>query len=242
MRKRRIGVTTNLLLNDKGYFAGEQRCSISRDYVLSLEKAGAIVVLLPVMKEEEDIQAQLEGLDGVVLAGGADIDPYLYGESVHDCCGPLIPEVDRYYLNVIHIAEKIGLPVFGICKGIQAVNVAYGGTLYQDLPTERPQSVQHSQNTYRYYPTHSITVEKDSFLYPILGESCRVNSFHHQALKDVPDCLKVIARSEDGVVEGVQKKEGSFLVAVQFHPEMMGQADNKTMISLFQAFVNVCNK
>lgn len=240
MSKLRIGVTTNIVINTTGYFAGENRVNVSRDYVLSLEKAGAAVVLLPVMQDEETIEAQLQCLDGVILCGGADIDPSLYGESVHMHCGPLIPEVDAYYMKVIKLAEKLQLPVFGICKGVQAINVAYGGTLYQDLATERPGSYQHSQQTFRDCPTHSVTIEKDSFLYPVLTETCRVNSFHHQAIKDVAPCLKVIARSEEGIVEGVQKTEGNFVAGVQFHPEMMAQSGNETMIRLFKAFLEQC--
>lgn len=242
MTKMKIGVTANILLNDSGYFAGEMKCIVSRDYLLSLEKAGAIVVVLPVMKEREDIRQQLQGLDGIVVSGGADIDPHFYGESVHGGCGPLIPEVDQYDIEVFHLAEEMHIPVLGICKGIQAMNVAFGGTLYQDLLTEREGSYQHTQKTYRNYPTHDLYVEKDSFLYPVLSSRCRVNSFHHQAVRDVANGFRVIARSEEGVIEGIQKEEGSFMVGVQFHPEMMAQADNTTMLHLFRAFLTECEK
>lgn len=237
MKKPRIGITANLLTNTAGMFPGMQRSYVNQDYITAIEKAGGIPVLLPVMQNLEDVSSQLIGLDRLILSGGEDIDPALYGENIHPSCGPLMPAVDRYDLTLIHAADQSGLPVMGICKGMQAMNVAFGGTLYQSISDKWPQAIHHAPAMPRYEPSHKITIQ-DSFLKDILGEETRVNSFHHQAIKDLGKDLKVTAYAPDGIIEGIEKTVGTFMFGVQFHPEMMAAFDNPQMIHLFKAFFN----
>ncbi|MDD6422727.1 MAG: gamma-glutamyl-gamma-aminobutyrate hydrolase family protein [Intestinibaculum porci] len=237
MNKPRIGIVANLLTNTENMFPGMLRSYVNQDYITAIEKAGGIPILLPVMQNLEDVSSQLIGLDRLILSGGDDIDPALYGEDIHPSCGPLMPSVDRYDLALIHAADQLGLPVMGICKGMQAMNVAFGGTLYQSIADEWPGAIQHAPAMPRYEPSHKITLE-DSFLKIILGEETRVNSFHHQAIKDLGKDLKVTAYAPDGIIEGIEKTVGTFMFGVQFHPEMMAAFDNPQMIHIFKAFFN----
>lgn len=240
MKKPRIGIAANILIMETGMFPGIYRAYVNNDYVESLQKAGAIPVMLPVISNLDDVADQLEGLDGVLLSGGYDVDPALYGESILPQCGYVMREVDDFYLAVVKAAVEKKLPLFGICKGVQIINIAFGGTLYQDQPSQIGSCLKHTQAAPRYQGTHEIALEKGSFLAGALGETMRVNSFHHQSVKDVAKGFKVTAKAPDGIVEGIEREEGSFVCAVQFHPEMMAKFDNPDMIRLFKAFADKC--
>lgn len=239
MKMVKVGITANLQINETN---GSMRSCVNQNYVDSVEKAGGVSVVLPVVHTYDEVKLQLKGLDGVILSGGYDIDPVLYGSDVHDKCGFFLKEVDDFYMNVIKAAEEMGLPVFGICKGIQAINVYYGGTLYQDLQSEMDGAIMHWQKTLRGNPVHSVTVKKDSFLGSVFKDGVRVNSFHHQGVKNVAPGFRITARANDGLVEGIEKKKGNFTVGVQFHPEMMAEFENEDMIHLFEAFLKECEK
>lgn len=240
MRKPRIGITGNILIMEGGMLPGIYRSYVNNDYVESLEKAGCIPVLLPVISDLDDVKEQMEGLDGIVLSGGYDIDPTLYGEQPMPGQGFTMNEVDRFYLAVIHAADEKKIPVFGICKGIQAMNIAYGGTLYQDLRTQQPDSGQHVQQAPRYSAIHQVEIVKGSFLESVLGEKEMVNSFHHQSIKETAPGFCVTARALDGVVEAIERKEGTFMLGVQWHPEMMTKFGHENMTKLFQKFAEKC--
>ncbi len=240
MRKVKIGIAGNYLRTDShDVFSGMERAYVNRDYVDSLIHAGAVPVILPPM--EDGLDVLVEGLDGVLMSGGYDIDPALYGQDTKNTCGYTDRSVDQYYINLLHEAEKKNLPVLGICKGIQAINVAYGGTLHQDIATEVEGSLKHVQDAKRFHGTHEIQIKKDSFLGSVLGEKARVNSYHHQSVDHVADGFEVCATANDGIIECIAKKEGSFMVGVQFHPEMMAAFHNQDMERLFEAFVKVCH-
>jgi putative glutamine amidotransferase len=242
MKKPLIGIAANRLINTGGMFPGMERAYVNNNYVTSILKAGGVPVMLPVIEDREDIMAQTEGLDGVLLTGGYDVDPALYGEEIRNECGEIMPVTDRFNIAVVKAAAERKIPVFGICKGIQIINVAFGGTLYQDQTVQVQGSLRHVQNAPRYEGTHEITTQEGSFLRSILGEKIRVNSFHHQSVKDVAEGFAVTARANDGIVEGIERKEGSFITGVQFHPEMMAEYDNETMIALFHGFMEKCAK
>lgn len=242
MRKPLIGIAANILIMSGDSMPGMYRSYVNHDYVESLIKAGCIPVLLPVIEEPEDIRHQVEQMDGILLSGGYDMDTTLYGEEPAWGQDFSMREVDVFYLEVIRAAAKLKKPVFGICKGIQAINVAFGGTLYQDLAAQCPDSNRHRQLAPRYHPTHHIQVERDSFLGSVLPERTCVNSFHHQAVKELAEGFRVTARAEDGVVECIERIEGSFICGVQWHPEMMAKFGNLLMIELFEAFAGKCRK
>lgn len=239
----RIGCSGNILINNENeIFAGAWRAYVNQDYVDALVQSHAVPVILPPVKDKELISEQLDGLDGLVLTGGYDIDPSLYGEPLREKCGFVLPFVDHFYMNLIHEAVKKKIPILAICKGIQAVNTAFGGTLYQDLAAEREGSYKHTQSLPRYEGCHTIHIESDSFMHEVYGNSAYVNSFHHQAVKDVGNGLKVTARAEDGVVEALESTGDSFIAAVQFHPEMMAAFGRETGRKLFDAFVRKCEE
>lgn len=240
MKKPRIGVVANLLIVESGMLPGIYRSYVNQDYIESLEKAGCVPVILPVLNDLEDIKDQMEGLDGVLLTGGYDIDPILYGEQPLRGQGYSMPEVDRYYMAAIHAADQLGKPVFGVCKGLQAINVAFGGTMYQDLGKQCPESFEHTQQAPRYAPTHFVEVQPESFLSQVLPQRTAVNSFHHQAVKDLAEGFVITAKADDGVVEGIERQKGTFMCGVQWHPEMMAKFDEPIMVSLFQKFAQVC--
>ncbi len=240
MKKPKIGIAANILIMDSGMMPGIYRAYVNNDYVESLEKAGCIPVMLPVLSDLEDVKAQVEGLDGIVLSGGWDIDPLLYGEQPLLQQGFTMSEVDRFYLSVIQAGDELSIPIFGICKGMQAINIAFGGTLCQDIGSQMKPCFQHMQQAPRYDATHKIGVEGGSFLESALGEEAMVNSFHHQSIKAVASGFRVTASADDGVIEGIERINGSFICGVQWHPEMMAKYDNKIMLQLFQSFADKC--
>ena len=240
MRKPRIGIVANMLVSDGNPLSGMYRASINNYYVTSLEKAGCIPVMLPVIGTREDVERQIEGLDGIILSGGYDVDPMLYGEQPLPFQGLTLTEVDKYNIWVILAADLRRIPVMGICKGIQILNVAFGGTLYQDIEKQFEESLKHVQEAPGYNPSHYVTVERSSFLGSLLPERAKVNSFHHQCVKDTAEGFCVTARADDGVPECIEKREGTFMIGVQWHPEMMAAFDNREMLGLFEGFAARC--
>lgn len=241
MEKPLIGIAGNILIMEGGMFPGLYRSYVNHDYIISIEKSGGIPVILPVNSEGDELAKILSRLDGIVLSGGSDIDPLLYGEEPLPRQGFVFKDVDEFYIKLIHKAAQVHLPILGICKGIQAMNVAYGGTLYQDLEVQKGDVYKHTQQTPREIPTHSISVKKGSYL-SSLGETILVNSFHHQAIKDVAPGFEVTAYAKDGVIEAIERTNDGFMLGVQWHPEMMASHDDEIMRKLFTGFIEVCQK
>lgn len=209
-------------------------------YMKGLEEAGAVPVMIPLTENPEIIGQLLELFDGILLPGGHDVDPALYGEKPTEACGELCTFRDRMERLVLKGALEADKPVLGICRGIQFMNVFMGGTLYQDLPTEHPGSVNHHMTPPYHQPAHETFVEKDSFLYRILGKDrLEVNSYHHQAIKELAPGLKTAASAADGLVEAIWMPDRKFVAAVQWHPEFSCQV-NEDSRKLFQAFVEAC--
>lgn len=183
---------------------------------------------------------EAETFDGILLSGGADVDPALYGEEKKYDSVHVSPERDQFEFNLLDRAREASLPVFGICRGTQLINVKFGGSLYQDLDSDAAASIQHKQKNDRDNPIHSITVtEPESLLATVVRGNLQVNSLHHQAIKRVGRGLKVTAYSEDGLVEAVEAADGyPYLVAVQWHPEEI--ADRPEQKQLLQQFVERC--
>lgn len=243
MTKMKIGLLGNFeQMDTNDVFIGTKRAYVNQDYVDSISLAGGIPIILPVISDLDDVSDMLSGLDGVIVTGGADMDPLLYGEQVLPSCGMCDTGTDRFFLAVIHSCDVLSIPVFGICKGLQAINVTYGGTLYQDIPSQYPHAIQHDQKRPREQATHAISIQQDSFLAGVLGKEAMVNSWHHQSVKDAADGFHVTAKASDGIVEGMEKDDGTFMCGVQFHPEMMTACGNKQMLSLFKAFLHVCEE
>lgn len=212
---------------------------VNEMYVRALEMAGALPLLLPAVRDRRDVPALLEGLDGLLIPGGYDIDPKWWGDELGPQSGKIVPTLDEFELPLCRRALLAGLPVLGICRGAQTLNVAAGGTLYQDLASERPSPVAHQQKAPGWYPTHAIEVAPDSRLAQCLLSSTRVNSFHHQAVKDVAPGLRAVAWTSDGVIEAVEGTGPAFVLGVQWHPELMWERD-PAYGKVFVHFVEAC--
>lgn len=210
------------------------------NYMTSLSDAGALPILSPMFASVEDY-AQLVALaDGFFFAGGVDIDPHRYGEEVLEECGEIDYERDRSEFDVYSEIKKTGKPVFGVCRGIQMLNVVSGGRLWQDLPSQVGKSVIHSQKALGKERTHKVLVEEDSLLFDIVGKrEFDVNSFHHQAVKTTN--LKISAKAPDGVTEAIEDPSHPFFLGVQWHPEYTTKVDEESA-KLFAAFVDAARK
>ncbi|MCQ2118358.1 MAG: gamma-glutamyl-gamma-aminobutyrate hydrolase family protein [Bacteroidales bacterium] len=207
--------------------------NVGNTYIDAVINGGGIPVLLPVTDVEYVIAAAVAAVDGVVLTGGEDFDPQIYGEEELPECGGINGYRDTCDLLIAKYALKYKKPVLGICRGLQLMNIATGGTLYQDLPSQK--GVHHRQEVASTIPTHGIKVEKNSILYDLMGsEDLQVNTFHHQAVKDLGKDLRIIAMSTDGVVEGFQSTgRKPKVLCVQFHPECLS-VENNSWYALFK--------
>jgi putative glutamine amidotransferase len=197
---------------------GRERVTLNTTYVRALESAGLVPLAVPTMLSADRAGAALAAVRGLVLTGGEDVAPDRYGAMPHPRLGEVDPVRDAAELALITAARARGLPILAICRGIQILNVALGGTLYQDLQSERPSSVPHSDETSR----HAVRGEAGSLLERTLGtRTASVNSRHHQAIRDLAPGLKAVAWADDGVIEGAEPADtnASWIVAVQWHPE-----------------------
>ena len=213
---------------------------VSNYYIRGIADSGGVPVIIPIVSDTSLVGDQIKDLDGLIMSGGADINPLKYGEQPSRYIGKIHPERDEFDFALLKAALKRKIPILGICRGNQLLNVFHGGTLHQDVEVDFDNAVEHRQSGNHEYGTHSVFVKKDSWLYSILKkDSIVVNSLHHQAVKDLAPGFKITAEAPDGVVEGIEKTKGSFCVGVQWHPEMM-QGRNAEMSKLCRAFVNVC--
>ena len=217
-----IGISGNILISKGNTFSGYRRSYVNQDYVEAILRAGGIPFIIPFNEDLESIREMVEHVDGVILSGGHDVNPYNYGEDPLLKIGEVFPERDVFDMEIYKTAVKYNKPVFGICRGFQIINVVNGGSLYQDLSYADFVKLKHDQQDNPSQATHFVKFEEGTFLRDILGEEIKVNSFHHQILKDVAPGFKVVAKSPDGVVESIQKiTEDCFVVGVQWHPEML---------------------
>ena len=239
-RKPVIGIPVNVLVEKNGPFAGLERASVNQDYLDALKAAGAVPVALP-MVDGEDVEVQLGLLDGLLFTGGADLSPLTYGEEPENGLGEVYPDMDRHQLALARAARKAGLPMLGICRGMQVLNVACGGTLHQDLDRLDQPLLQHWQKGQRRGLSHTVELAGGTRLRALFGrDSLGTNSFHHQAVKDLAPGLTISARAKDGVVEALEAPEG-FLLGVQWHPEGL-MATSPDMLRLFQALAQACTR
>lgn len=193
---------------------------LRKDYVRSVEQEGGLpLVLAP--GRAGDAKELLKRLDALVLTGGDDVDPAFYGEQPHTSVRGLVHERDEFELALVREALERDLPLLAICRGHQVLNVAVGGTLIQDIPSQVAGAVAHDPEGERWALAHSVRIEPGTRLHGILGrDEVQVNSFHHQAVKEIGRGLVVSARSpEDGVVEGIELPDRRFALGVQWHPE-----------------------
>lgn len=219
-----IGISGNQLLKAISAFEGTSVSYTPQNFVNGVQQAGAAPLILPVGSEEA-ARTYVGLIDALILTGGHDVNPMRYNESPHKRLQAIFPQRDTFDLALLDAAIKKGIPVLGVCRGMQIVNVYYGGSLYQDIDSQLgDQVLQHIQKSSFDIPIHKISVEKESYLHQITGKEMMVNSFHHQAIKVVGKGLNVVANSPDGIIEAVEAKDADVL-AIQWHPETMLQND-----------------
>ena len=231
-----IGLSGNLLYENNSI----PKAFVNRSYVDSVIRASGVPFIIPITEDEEVIKRMLENVDGIIMTGGVDVHPFRFGEEPIAKIGTISAERDEFDFKLMKYACEMNKPIFGICRGIQVINVYFGGTLIQDIPSQRNTNILHSQTAEYHVPTHKIQIVKDSIIYDMLGESSEVNSFHHQAIDKVSKDFKVTAAAKDGIVEAIEyKKKDSFILGVQWHPELMSTKTIK-MQNIFDMFVEVC--
>lgn len=210
------------------------------NYPAAIEKAGGTPLVIPALQDRESIRGLFQVLQGLLLSGGGDPDPFIFQEEPLPGQGQIEPRRDWLELILVRGALERGLPLLGICRGMQVMNLAAGGSLYQDLGSQREGALKHMQEAPRWYPTHGIRLSPGSRLASLLAvESCRVNSFHHQAVKKTAPGLIPCAWARDGVIEGIESPGDSLALGVQWHPEAMFTGD-PTMKRLFKGFIGAC--
>lgn len=218
----------------------EQQLKLLPGYFRSIEAAGANAVVIPPRRNiDSSLIRLLERVDGILLSGGADLNPLYTGEDPVPALHGINDERDAFELALIELAYNRQIPMFGICRGIQMLAVALGGTVLQDLATSLPHTrlIKHSQDADRHVATHFVTAEADSTVGKLLGTRFAVNSFHHQAVGNPGPKLRVTATSADGVVEAVESTETKSIIGVQWHPECFHTEGDDSMMPLFRHFV-----
>jgi putative glutamine amidotransferase len=215
-----------------------------KTYIDAVVAAGGAPFLIPSIDDEAALRALYERIDGVLLAGGGDIEPQHYGEQPLPALGVVDALRDRTELPLVRWAVADGKPVLGICRGAQMVNVALGGTLYQDIPSQIETSLNHSDSYTRQdwtYLAHPLRLSPNSRLRQILGsDEVPINSLHHQSIKTVAPGLRAVGWAPDGVIEAIESANGHFLVGVQCHPEALQSATDPRWRTLFRRFVEAC--
>lgn len=237
MKKPLVGILTNIITVEEGPYAGGERIYVNRDYIRCVIEAGGIPFLLPIVSDIGVIHQQIEWIDALLLSGGQDVSPHHYNEEAKPWLGKVSQERDSFELAAVKHAIKLKKPLFGVCRGAQLLNVALGGSLFQDIEKEHDTDLKHLQAEHRVEATHPVEIVLHSRLHKIFGqEVVCTNSFHHQSVKELGADLIVSAISSDGVVEAIESTGDHFILGVQWHPEMM--VGNPLMGKLFSAFID----
>ncbi len=229
-----IGITTGRIQNKDEY----PNVAQSEKYVEAIVLAGGLPVMIPNLLPPADLEALRARLDGILLTGGSDVDPALFGGLPHPRVYGINPPRDATEIALVRAAARSGQPFMGICRGIQVINVALGGTLYTDIADQKPAALRHDwyPNIDRSFLAHTVSVQSGSLLESITRTSqLETNSLHHQGLHQVAPDLQPIAWAPDGLVEGVQLTGYRFGLGVQWHPEWLVQYP--AMLELFKALV-----
>lgn len=245
-----IGICINHSFNDQVGdisdlgFKGQDWQLLAGDYVKAVELAGGAPIIIPVVEDVESIWEFVKGLDGIVFTGGSDIDPYYYDENPNNKLGNINPFRNQHEVELCkRVLYDTEIPILGICRGLQLINITAGGTLYQDLETQREKGFNHRLSMFpKFYASHQVEIQKESKLGKIFGkEKIGVNSFHHQAIKDLGKGLVASMKAVDGLTEGIELEGDRFVVAVQWHPEAMVEKD-EVYLKIFFSFVDECKK
>ena len=241
MKKKIIGVSANILKsNEKDNFMGYNKQRIFSGYLDSVIDAKGVPLVIPVIDDKDILERQLEVFDGIIISGGYDVGPEHYNEEPTILMGEVHYLRDEFEIKLIKLAMEKNIPILGICRGHQLINVVNGGSLYQDNSQCSDCFVKHTQSAIPDYATHIINIDIFSYLYKIFGEKTMVNSYHHQSIKELAKGFKVIARSSDNIIEAIEWiKDERVILGIQWHPEMMSKTSSK-MLDIFKYFISRC--
>ncbi len=211
-------------------------------YIKALECVDALPIILPYTSKDETLEQLIQLCDGFLFTGGVDVDPKHYGAEKKETCGSIQPYRDELELKVFGMVRNTTKPILAICRGIQLVNVAMGGTLVQDIPSEIPGHICHDQDEPKFATSHSVRVLAGTPLDDLVGaERIAVNSFHHQAIERPADGLAVMALADDGIIEAVYGTDSCYLRAYQWHPERLVETHAHHR-AIFEDFIRACQR
>ena len=233
---KKIGITSSIIESEGRYYIGQDRY-----YFDAIERLGARAYLLPRILDLDKIQALINELDGIIFTGGTHVNPINYGQENTLKNYEYDNERDFFEINLARMAYESKLPILGICRGHQLLNVAFGGSLYQDILKLDDKSVHHYDKKDPFKLQHEVKVDKNSFIYELFGsKDIKVNSIHSQAIDNMADIFKVTAKSKDNIIEAMEyKNKDAFIKSYQFHPEKLIDDDEK-FLQLIGDFVSSC--
>lgn len=218
MKKPVIGVMGNLYRNPHSAVSA-QMTYVNTAYLNAVRENGGVPFMIPAVGTEEELDTLISFCDGLLFPGGEDVDPKLFGEPPHSSIGAVDEEMDRFWVLAEKKAKEQRLPVLGICRGMQLINLAEGGGLWQDISLFKAEHQLHAQKQNRDYPIHKIIIEENSRLFELLGTAeLYTNTLHHQCVKDAGRDMRITAWSQDGVAEAAESIDGR-VILVQWHPE-----------------------
>lgn len=232
-----IGITGNFAYQDNDFFPEPLRINYSpRDFSNAVSKAGGLPIIIPI-NEPELIKKYAGVIDGLILAGGQDVSPYLYGEDKREVTTTTSTERDAAEIALIEAMLTTGKPILGVCRGLQLLNVMAGGTLYQDLSENEAIELDHVQDIPSNQPVHQVKVDPNSYLGSLVPQELPVNSLHHQVIRELGEGLKATAMSSDGLIEAIEPEDpDKNFVAIQWHPEIT-YAEDTHSLALFEDLV-----
>ncbi|GGA19367.1 gamma-glutamyl-gamma-aminobutyrate hydrolase family protein [Psychrobacillus lasiicapitis] len=229
-----IGVSSNL----KG-----EAISVPTANVHAIARFDGVPIVLPNL-QDAGLDIIVDRIDGLLLTGGGDIDPTLFGEEPHPRLGSIVPERDAFEIQLVQKMLEKNKPILGICRGAQILSIAAGGDMYQDIYAQSPaQLLQHDQQAPNWYASHFVHVTEGTILSNVAGvEKFKVNSFHHQAVRNVPNGFLVSGIASDGIIEAFESKNHPFVMGIQWHPESLLMKDDLISAAIFERFIDACVK
>lgn len=229
-----IGVTTSMEIDQSHY-------TVTHRNIKAISHAGGIPLMLPYLLEDDDINQIANEIDGLYATGGYDIDPTFFGEEPIPELGTIIPGRDQFEMALIKKLLELGKPILGVCRGCQILNIAAGGDMYQDIYAQADtELLQHTQKAPMEHGSHFVKVLKGSLLYQLTGsEKIRINSWHHQANRNVPNSFQISGKANDGIIEAIESKNHPFVLGLQWHPEAMMDGIS---LGIYQNFIKAAEK